>query len=209
DAACGTGLIALEAAKRGISVTGVDNSPAMLAVAAEKARAAMLSLPFVRQPLQAFALHKPVDALTCVCDGINYLLTDNDLEGFFQAAYRALNPGGVLVFDVSTPYKLRETLGSNTFFVDDEGAAYVWEGQFDSAAQTLGIDLTLFIKGSDSLYTKHRECHTQRAWTSVQIITKLEQAGFLLEKEFGDDFISAPTPKSQRHHFVAKRISAV
>ncbi|MCL2433623.1 MAG: class I SAM-dependent methyltransferase [Clostridia bacterium] len=208
DAACGTGLIALEAAKRGISAIGADNSPAMLTVAADKARKAMVNVPFICQPLQKLELHKPADAVTCACDGVNYLLTENDLESFFESAYNALNDGGVLVFDISTSHKLKNVLGNNTFFVDDESnesASYVWEGQFDNANQTLQIDLTLFIKNNDNLYTKHHEHHTQKAWSPEQIKSKLSYAGFVLHSEFGDDFVAPPTLESLRHHFIAKK----
>jgi SAM-dependent methyltransferase len=40
DVACGTGAVAIEAARRGATVTGVDSSPRMLAAAARRATAA-------------------------------------------------------------------------------------------------------------------------------------------------------------------------
>lgn len=54
-----------------------------------------------------FALNARFDAVICVYHGINHLLRFSDWKRFFECAYRHLNDGGVLVFDIFTIDDLR------------------------------------------------------------------------------------------------------
>ena len=118
ECACGTGSLTLPLQKRGFQMTGVDLSREMLWQAAQKARKNGIAIPFVQQDMRSLNLHKPVDAVLATCDGVNYLLTEEDLLGFFRAAKRAILPGGALIFDVSTPYKLKNILCSGLMYED-------------------------------------------------------------------------------------------
>lgn len=126
DCACGTGEITLRLARAGHIMTGVDISGDMLRIASEKARRAALKIPFVEQDMRKLALHRPQDAIICACDGVNYLDSLNAAEEFFEAANAALKVGGLLLFDISSQYKLENILGCNTFAEDEQGGAYIW-----------------------------------------------------------------------------------
>ena len=102
DAACGTGGIAMELAQAGFQVLGMDISAQMLSEAAEKAARAGKPVTFVHQDITAMRVHRPMDAVVCACDGVNYLTDDDALLKFFQSARRSLKKGGVLLFDIST-----------------------------------------------------------------------------------------------------------
>ena len=39
-----------------------------------------MNIPFVQQDMRSLNLHKPVDAVLATCDGVNYLMTDEDLQ---------------------------------------------------------------------------------------------------------------------------------
>ena len=110
ECACGTGGLTLPLKRRGFQMTGVDLSREMLWQAAQKARKNGMNIPFVQQDMRSLNLHKPVDAVLATCDGVNYLMTEEDLLSFFRAAKRAIRPGGALIFDVSTPHKLKDVL---------------------------------------------------------------------------------------------------
>ena len=79
-------------------------------------------MPFVQQDMRALNLHRPMDAVLATCDGVNYLLTEEDLLSFFRAAHRAIKPGGALIIDVSTPYKLQHVLCSGLMAEDRENS---------------------------------------------------------------------------------------
>ena len=94
ECACGTGGLTLPLRRRGFQMTGVDLSREMLWQAAQKARKNGMNIPFVQQDMRSLNLHKPVDAVIATCDGVNYLMTEEDLLSFFRAAKRAIRPGG-------------------------------------------------------------------------------------------------------------------
>ena len=119
ECACGTGSLTVRLARLGYAITGSDLSGDMLMIARQKALdAGLRQLPFVCQDMRKIALHKPVDAIFCACDGVNYLL--DGAEDFFRAAYKALKSGGLLLFDVSSDYKLSSVLAGNTFAATGE-----------------------------------------------------------------------------------------
>jgi SAM-dependent methyltransferase len=101
----GTGRIAVPIAAAGIRVIGVDSSPGMLDVCAERARRAGVSelldlrLGDLREP--------PVDELValvlCPFRSYLHLLTEADRRRALAAARELLVPGGRLVFDVFAP----------------------------------------------------------------------------------------------------------
>ena len=102
DCACGTGSMSVEFAKRGITVTGVDISDDMLRLANIKARRNAQKIVFACQDMAQLTLPRPVDAIICACDGVNYLTTDEALSGFFRSAHAAIKDGGCLAFDISS-----------------------------------------------------------------------------------------------------------
>ncbi|HPR77552.1 MAG TPA: methyltransferase domain-containing protein [Candidatus Limiplasma sp.] len=120
ECACGTGGLTIPLSAMGYQMTGVDLSEEMLFEASQKARRAGAMIPFIKQDMRALRLHRRMDAVLCTCDGVNYLPSPDDVLTFFYAAGNALRPGGALVFDLSTPYKLKSVLGNN--FIGDETA---------------------------------------------------------------------------------------
>jgi len=203
DAGCGTGSIAICMAKKGLSVTGLDLSPEMLAEAMQKARKAACRIPFVQMDMRRMAVHHPADLVLSACDGVNYLLSEADVRSFFRAARRALKPGGMLVFDVSTPYKLRSLLGNAFFGEERDEAAYLWQNSFDEAARRLKMDITFFIQTKDGLYRRENEVHIQRAHEAEELEAWLAQEGFTLTNTCAAPWDQAQQPL--RLFFAARR----
>jgi SAM-dependent methyltransferase len=108
EVACGTGGVLAPLAGR-YQVAGLDISPGMLAVARGK-------LPtgtrLYLADMSRFELGVRFDAVICVYHGINHLLGFPAWEGFFDCAYRHLDDGGVLVFDVLTTGSLEVMAGA-------------------------------------------------------------------------------------------------
>ncbi len=177
DCACGTGQLSIRLAQLGHRVTGVDRSEAMLYEASEKARQQGLTIPFVQQDMRKLLLHKKMDAVNCACDGVNYLLSGLDVRAFFQAAYAALKPGGLLLFDTSSRYKLAHILGCNTFGETEDACVYLWKNSYDETSHLSEMQLTGFVP-SGSLYERFDERHVQRGHSVRELTSWLEAAGF-------------------------------
>ena len=205
DCACGTGSMSVRFARRGIQVTGADLSGEMLARAQEKARGFGVQVMFVEQDMCALTLPRPVDALVCACDGVNYLRTDERVARFFERAHAALRPGGALAFDISTEKKLRETLGDGLFGEDRDDVTYLWANRYDNKKRTATMDLTFFVRERDGRYRRFDETHVQKAHDPRRLEALLLQCGFTQVRIFGDRTFDAPDADAQRIHMTAVR----
>lgn len=205
DCACGTGSLTLRLHKLGYRVTGFDRSEEMLACAQQNARRAGAKVPFVLQDMRALNAHKPADAVNCSCDGVNYLLSQGDVRAFFKSVYAALVPGGLLLFDVSSAYKLEHVLGGHTYGENSGSCSYLWQNAFDPETRLLEMDLTFFVPDGNGKYERFSERHVQRAHEQEELLFELEQSGF---EPLGvyDAFSQAePNAASERIQFAAKK----
>ena len=203
ECACGTGSLTVRLARRGYAMTGSDLSEDMLMIARQKALDAGLRfLPFVCQDMRKIALHKPVDAVISACDGVNYLL--DGAENFFRAAHDALKPGGLLLFDVSSAYKLSAILANNTFAATGEDWAYIWENQYHPRLDRVDMALTGFLKQGTG-YARFEERHSQRAYSEEELRTSLQSCGFGDVQAYEAFTREAPSATAERLQFVARK----
>ena len=206
ECACGTGSLTLPLYSRGFQMTGVDVSQDMLWQAAQKSRAQGIAIPYVRQDMRALNLHRPMDAVLATCDGVNYLLTEEDLLSFFRAAARAVRPGGALIFDVSTPYKIRNILCTGGLLGEDrENITYLWTNTWHEKRKTVEMDLSFFVKDDDGRYRRIDERQHQRAWEQQELKETLWRAGFKAVSLYGDYTMNAAKEENQRWHIAATR----
>ena len=142
DLACGSGGLSLPLAARGIDVIGVDGSDEMLARAREKADQAGMSLLLLCQDMRELDLYGTVDGAVCVLDSLNHLCRTDDLAEVFRRLRLFIEPGGLFVFDVNTPYKHREILGDNAFVFEEEDFLCVWRNRL--IERTCEVDMIMF-----------------------------------------------------------------
>ena len=206
DCACGTGEFSIRLNQAGYLVTGLDRSEEMLALAQQKTRKAGARIPFVLQDMRNLALHSPVSAINCACDGVNYLLDDEDIRSFFMSANHALLENGLLLFDVSSAYKLEHILGNRTYGEDTTSITYLWQNCFDPGSRLLEMKLAFFLPQARDLYERFDERHVQRAFAIGELTASLEQAGFQLEGLYEWPGKAAPADDSERIQFVARKV---
>lgn len=206
ECGCGTGSMTLALARLGFEMTGIDSSPAMLALAMEKLRAAGFQIPFIRQDMRRLALHRPMDAVIVPCDGLNYLLRETDLAAFFSAAANALLPGGRLVFDLSSRFKLLDRLAGQFYGEEREDLCYLWQNRLLQDGHTVEMDLTFFAREADGRYRRFFEHQHQRAWEPSELQEALEQAGFGEVQLFGPLGEDHPGPEAERYHLSATKM---
>ncbi|MBQ6333344.1 MAG: class I SAM-dependent methyltransferase [Clostridia bacterium] len=203
DCACGTGAAAILLYKKGYHVTGNDVSPEMLIEARNNAfREGAKGIIFICEDMRRLKIHKQIDALLSVCDGVNYLTSMKDVESFFVHAAGCLKPGGMLLFDVSSPYKFRKVLGTNTFTEETDEYAYIWKNNYDAKTKLCEMELTCFVK-KGAQYDRFTETHLQRAYTVDELTKALKKAGFANVHAY-DAFTRDPVKRdSERIQFVA------
>ena len=204
DLGCGTGAMTERLAAFGYDMIGVDNSEDMLELAMEKRVQSGQDILYLLQDMREFELYGTVRAVVSICDCMNYILEEEDLLEVFRLANNYLDPGGIFVFDMNTPYKYREVIGNTTIAENREEGSFIWENCFDEESQVNEYALTLFIKEEDDLYRKHEEFHYQKAYEPERVKELLEEAGLKVEAIY-DAFTREPVREdSERIYFIAR-----
>jgi len=205
DLACGTGTIACLLAERGYEVTAVDGSEEMLTEAARKAERLSGRAPlFLRQPMQRLRLLEPVDAAVSTLDSLNYLTRPADLQETFRRVCRWLKPGGMFLFDINSPHKLRRMDGC-TWLDEKEDVFCVWRTDFSEKTKICTYWVDLFERRPDGAWIRSCEEHRERAWEREELAGWLRDAGFAHLRVFGDLCRRAPGPEEERLTFLCTR----
>lgn len=108
DVGCGVGRHAIELARRGIGVTGIDLSNGMLEEARKAANSAGVAerINFIQADATRFSLDTKFDAAICLCEGAMTLMSGDEADPFahdsaiLRNVHHALKPGGRFVLTV-------------------------------------------------------------------------------------------------------------
>lgn len=202
DLACGTGTIACLLAERGFRVIAVDASEDMLAQAAQKAQNLKQPPLFLQQAMPRLRLAEPVDAVVSTLDSLNYLTRERDLRETFQRVRKWLTPGGVFLFDVNTPYKLRR-MHQKMYMDDTEDSFCVWRTFFSEKTQVCTYQVDLFCLRPDGAWDRNFEEHRERAWSETELRDYLAETGFATIALTGDLTCRPPASDEDRWQFRA------
>ena len=198
---CGTGTFALEMVHLGdYDYTATDRSPQMIHVAGAKARLHRAPIRCQVADFTDFSVEDPVDVVLLLYDGLNYLLEEDDVRALLRCSYDALRPGGLFVFDQSTP---ANSLNNEAFFEDRGGAEgfdYVRTSRYDPDSRLHTTTFDIHVEGR----TFH-ERHVQRAYDLEEIRTLVAETRFD-EVAAYDGFSTAPaSTASERVHWILRK----
>ncbi len=219
DLACGTGRMTFPLADRGYDMIGIDGSEDMLAEAYRKStertirlldEAGTDELPagvttplFLCQDMRSFELYGTVDAAVCCLDSINYLTKPPLCARTFSRVYQALRPGGVFIFDINTPYKLKG-LDGQVFLDENEDTYCVWRAEFDEKKNVCYYGMDLFQREAD-VWRRSAEEHAEYAYSPEELERYLREAGFTNVEQFADRKLKAPSETELRIYFAARK----
>lgn len=215
---CGTGMMTELLAEYGYDMIGVDCSEEMLDAAMEKREASGHDILYLMQDMREFELYGTVRAVVSVCDSMNYILEEEELEQVFRLVNNYLDPDGIFLFDFNTEYKYREILGNRTIAEEREECSFIWENYYYEEEEINEYELTLFIRAEkDSSTTEHRdvcsggelfwrfrETHYQKGYSLETIQTALRNAGMEYLGAYDADTKSLPHEQSERIYVVAR-----
>lgn len=206
DLACGTGSLTWELARRGYEMIGVDRSEEMLAAAQEKGLEEPVDIPplFLHQPMEKLDLYGTIDACVCCLDSVNYVTRPALLERAFERVHLFLMPGGVFIFDINTPEKLRR-LDGQVFLDETEDAYCVWRAEFSERRRICTYAMDLFRLTDSGLWERGEELHEEYAYAPDELEDMLRRAGFRSIKRYGERVLRAPREGEDRIFFVARK----
>ena len=190
DLGCGTGKLTRLMAKEGYDMIGIDMSYDMLDIAREQEMLAQMEVMdqmeamdqgreilYLQQDMREFELYGTVRAIYSSCDCINYLMEEEDVEAVFRLANNYLDPEGLFIFDVNTPYKYEKLLGDNTFAEDREESSFIWNNFYDKEEGVNQYDLSIFVREEDGRFQRFRETHYQRSYSLETLKILIERSG--------------------------------
>lgn len=169
DLGCGTGNSTAPMSERGLDVTGVDASAAMLAVAREK----LPDVEFHQASFTELALGRYFEVVYSVFDALNNLLTDADMREAFTRVHWHLDEGGLFIFDVNTPRGLRDLWEGGTAEGWADDVFYRWTHSYDEETGLAHVEaLCSTAEGS------FVERHSERGYDAADLVRLLAGAGF-------------------------------
>lgn len=202
---CGTGNMTEILAQSGYDMIGVDNAEEMLEIAIEKRMKSGLDILYLQQDMREFELYGTVKAIVSVCDSVNYILEEEELEEVFRLVNNYLDPGGVFIFDFNTVYKYREILGDQTIAENREECSFIWDNYYYEEERINEYELSLFIREGDSeLYRKYQETHFQKAYDLETMKRLITQSGLEYITAYDAFTKEAPTRVSERIYAIAR-----
>lgn len=203
DLGCGTGKMTRLMSEQGYDMTGIDNAAEMLQIAAMEP--GEVPILYLLQDMQDLELDGCVRAVYSVCDCVNYVLDEEELQQAFSRVHEYLEEDGVFIFDVNTSYKYTKLLAENTFAESRDEGSFIWDNYYDEEERINEYDLTLFIPEGDELYRRYTETHYQRNYETATLLKLLKNVGFTDICVY-DDYTDAPICEtSERAVFVAKK----
>ena len=205
DLACGTGRMTRTLACRGYDMIGVDGSAAMLTEAYSKGGEGIL---YLLQDMRSFELYGTVGAVVCCLDSINYLLDERDVEKVFSLVHNYLDPDGLFIFDVNTPYKFKHIYGNEAYILEGEdeyGDIYCgWQNCYDEESGICDFYLSLFEENEDGTYTRSDEHQRERCYGYDTLCRLLGDCGFEIIGRYSDFELSEADESAERWYIVAK-----
>ena len=200
---CGTGNITGRLKTAEYDMIGIDNSPEMLQIAAEKDG----EILYLCQDMREFELYGTVAAVVCVCDGMNYILDKADLVKVFKLVNNYLDTSGLFIFDLNTIYKYEKLLGDNVIAENRENMSFIWENYYDKEERINEYDLTIYLKDDGDRkerFLRFDEIHYQKGYTVEEIKEALEEAGMEFVAVYDAFSKEAPKVNSERLYFIAR-----
>lgn len=206
DLGCGTGELSVRFSQKGFNVTGVDLSADMLAVARRKTEELGLSIPYYQQDMAELEGLGSFDLIGVFCDSLNYLQSEEQVKRTFSKAAHHLKEDGILFFDVHSIYKINEVFMNQTFTLNGEHLAYIWDSFPGEHPNSIEHELSFFVHDEQSgKYDRFDELHQQRTFSIEQYRDWLEKSGFEIIEITADFTPHSPKPQSERIFFMAKK----
>jgi SAM-dependent methyltransferase len=156
-------------------VLGIDISEALLDIAKERVPTARFCQESILQ-----AELPPCVAVAAMGECFNYLFdednTDQALYALLRRIHEALDPGGLLLFDVAEPGRVPDS-GLQQAHTQGEDWAVLMTAEEDRTNELLTRRITTFRKVGE-LYRRDEEIHHLRLITRAKVLEHLNLLGF-------------------------------
>lgn len=199
DLGCGTGELTLMLTQAGYDMIGIDQSEEMLCVVRDKAEQLGLTggLLLLQQDLCSLDLYGTIRAAVSTFDTFNHIA---DLDAAVANAGFFMEKGGVLLFDMNTPYKHKQVLADNVFTFEEDDARCVWSNHYSSELGRVEINIDIDYRETGEHF---HEQFFEYTYTLETIRSALAKHGFRLESVCDGETFGPLRETSERYFFCA------
>lgn len=184
DVACGTGYFTRLLASYCQMIKGVDIDPAMIVIAQDKVgKEISLKISFVEADMTDLSsLEENFDLVTCFADALCFLDNADQVEKALKSMAKRLKTGGILLFDVWTPYQLSEGFADFSYHDEDDDGALLWRSFTEAEQSRVVHELTVYDRyrgeTDTELFTRKELDLTERTYALKDYMAMLTRAGF-------------------------------
>lgn len=208
----GTGRVALELARAGIFVWGIDNSRHMLAVAREKMRKEAdsvkecVTLKF--GDMRNFRLDEHFPFIYIASSTLEHCITEEDQRRCLSSAFTALVTGGILAFDISQAGKEKTNsswwIEKAVIGADREVVRTIFSRQ-NALSGVVSVNLFFDVYHKGKMVQRYFESGEAKILERREVEKVLRDVGFRVDQLYGGFDMSQYNQKSRKMVFVTTK----
>lgn len=180
DLFCGYGRHAIELAKLGFQLTGIDTTDSLLDIARQKAKEAHIDVQFEQRDMREMSYENNFDAIISMFAAFGFF-SDNENEHIIAKIGAALKPGGLFLLDLlNRDWMLNNNL---TRYWRHPSGDYVLSYKVEL---TNGITVMKREVLNQTTGAKTRYEYPLRAYSLQELSTVLARQGLQVVKVFGN-----------------------
>jgi SAM-dependent methyltransferase len=202
DLACGHGRHALELARRGYQVTGLDLSPRFIQMAREAAQQLGLSQAhFVQADMKDFHFNQPFDAVYCYFTSFGYF-TDEENNRVLRNVAACLAPRGRFLLEtVNRDFAIHKVENQPRRWDEPEPGFFVLEDVcFNARTSRIHTSAIIIEQGKRRMVE-----YDIKMYTHAELEDMLEEVGLTVVDTFGNKDLSTFAVASPRMAIVAEK----
>ena len=181
DVGCGAGRHALELARRGFHVTGVDRTKSYLEKARESASSLDLDAEFVEADMRSFSLPSEFDAAISMSSSWGWFADEEDNLTVLRNVFSSLRPGGRLLLHTIGKEYLAARFQERTWQELDDGSLLLQERQVRDDWGWLDGRWLVVRQGEVKEYSI-----SHPVYSGPEVDALLRRAGFGVVSVYGD-----------------------
>jgi 2-polyprenyl-3-methyl-5-hydroxy-6-metoxy-1,4-benzoquinol methylase len=186
DLACGWGRHAVELARAGCRVTGLDWSETLLERARRRAEAAGVEVEWVRGDMREIPWRARFDAVVCLYSSLGFFLSDAEDLRVLRGAREALRPEGAFVLETMHRDQVVRDFAERDWW-ETNGGGTVWVERELDAVEGVIREWTRWTRGEEA----GEKYHEMRIRSASEWDRLLREAG-LVPLEWWGDWECAP-----------------
>lgn len=200
DLYCGYGRHAIELAKLGYQVSGVDATQAFLDIAQQKAKESAVAITFEQRDMRELSYDQEFDAVINMFAAFGYF-SDEENAAVLQLIAKALRHGGLLLMDLlNRDWMIRNNL--NRYWRHPSGEYVLsYKAELQDGVAKMKRELVNQTTGEKIRYE-----FVLRTYSLSEITALLSDSGFRIRSTVGNFDGSAYSPESPRMIVLAEKI---